>query len=231
MGASFGSQHAQIRPDLPRRLRNVTADERLSVRLHQTAEHLIRAWGSRDALETDVAIVATGEPDRFTISTLASAVVRGIGQKEVTPPPGRPRRHPCKPPAPRRRPVGTARQTAHRRRDLATHRHPTKPASSPAAPATTSTTQSGERCSTSSGPGKPGPGAGQPDARPARCTPGRQPLTETPGIPSEWPPVWLMSVTAMRRRRPRTSPVAAPASCRGLIDRQLSDTGRPTRNR
>jgi hypothetical protein len=53
---------------------------------------------------------------------------------------------------------------------------PTRPASSPAAPAATSTTQPGERCSTRSGPGKPGPGAGQPDARPSRCTHGRRPL-------------------------------------------------------
>lgn len=50
---------------------------------------------------------------------------------------------------------------------------PNETASSPAAPATTSTTQSGEPCSTSS------------------------------SIPSEWPPVWLMSVTAMGRRCPR----------------------------
>ena len=44
-------------------------------------------------------------------------------------------------------------------------------------------------------------------------------------IPSEWPAFWLMSVTAMRRAACVPAGWQAPASCRGLINRQLSGTG------
>ncbi len=76
---------------------------------------------------------------------------------------------------------GNCEPTRHRPRDAA------RPALNPASPGPAQANQT---------PGLPGA---------SRQTA----LTETPSIRSEWPPVWLMSVTAMRRRCPRNRPVAS----------------------